>query len=164
MSFGFDNESQKKSAMAGCGRGAALSQFSPQLGDQEMLHFLRMGVAVLAGAGFAFASFGMKPVEAACQLVTATHSAPSKAEAAQSSRALAVQSAYQLKRARGWSYVSMSARRVKGDPFWKAVRPNGVPADAQLKPDLVTSRFYTTCFTGVVVPYVCTTGSTVCGN
>lgn len=48
----------------------------------------------------------------------------------------------------------MSARRVKGDPFWKAVRPNGVPADAQLKPDLVTSRFYTTCFTGVVVPYV----------
>jgi len=150
--------------MAGCGRGAALSQFSPQLGDQEMLHFLRMGVAVLAGSGFAFASFGMKPVEAACQLVTATHSAPSKAEAAQSSRALAVQSAYQLKRARGWSYVSMSARRVKGDPFWKAVRPNGVPADAQLKPDLVTSRFYTTCVTGVVVPYVCTTGSTVCGN
>jgi hypothetical protein len=97
VSFGFDNESQKKSAMAGCARGAALSQFSPQLGDQEMLHFLRMGVAVLAGAGFAFASFGMKPVEAACQLVTATHSAPSKAEAAQSSRALAVQSAYQLK-------------------------------------------------------------------
>jgi hypothetical protein len=129
-----------------------------------MLQFLRMGLAVLAVAGFAFASFGMRPAQASCQLVTATHSAPSKAEAAQSSRALAVQSAYQLKRARGWSYVSMSARRVKGDPFWKAVRPNGVPADAQLKPDLVTSRFYTTCFTGVVVPYVCTTGSTVCGN
>ena len=129
-----------------------------------MLHFLRMGVAVLAVAGVAFASFGTKPAEADCQLLTATHSAPSKAEAAQSSRALAVQSAYQLKRSRGWSSVSMSARRVKGDPFWKAVRPNGVPADAQLKPDLVTSRFYTTCFTGVVVPYVCTTGSTVCGN
>ena len=129
-----------------------------------MLQLLRMGVAVLAVAGVAFASFGTKPAEAACQLVTATHRAPSKAEAAQSSRALAVQSAYQLKRSRGWSSVSMSARRVKGDPFWKAVRPNGVPADAQLKPDLVTSRFYTTCFTGVVVPYVCTTGSTVCGN
>jgi len=129
-----------------------------------MLQSLRMGVAVLAVAGVAFTSFGTKPAEAGCQLVTATHSAPSKAEAAQSSRALAVQSAYQVKRTRGWSYVSMSARRVKGDPFWKAVRPNGVPADAQLKPDLVTSRFYTTCFTGVVVPYVCTTGSTVCGN
>ena len=128
-----------------------------------MLQLLRMDFALLAIAGFTFASFGMGPAEAACQLITATHSAPSKAEAAASSRALAVQSAYQLKSARGWSYMSMSARRVKGDPFWKAVRPNGVPAHAQLKPDLVTSRFYTTCFTGVVVPYVCTTGSTVCG-
>ena len=129
-----------------------------------MLQALRMGIVVLAVAGFAFASFGAKRAEAGCQLVTATHSADSKAEAAQSSRALALQSAYDLKRARGWSYVTLSARRVKGDPFWKAVRPDGVPADAQLKPDLITGRFYTTCFTGVVVPYVCTTGSAVCGN
>jgi len=129
-----------------------------------MLHASKMGIAVLAVAGFAFASFGAKPAGAGCQLVTATHSADSKAEAAQSSRALALQSAYELKHARGWSYVTLSARKVKGDPFWKAVRPNGVPADAQLKPDLVTGRFYTTCFTGVVVPYVCTTGSAVCGN
>jgi hypothetical protein len=129
-----------------------------------MLQAVRIGIVVLAVAGFAFASFGVNPAEAGCQLVTATHSAASKAEAAQSSRALALQSAYELKRARGWSYVTLSARRVKGDPFWKAVRPDGVPADAQLKPDLVTGRFYTTCFTGVVVPYVCTTGSAVCGN
>ena len=127
-----------------------------------MLQFLRTGVVVLAGTVFALCS--LHPAEAGCQLVTATHSANSKAEAAQSSRALAVQSAYELKAAKRWSYVTMSARRVKGDPFWKAVRPDGVPADAQLKPDLVNSRFYTTCFTGVVVPYVCTTGSAVCGN
>ncbi|MGC1712772.1 MAG: hypothetical protein WA717_14440 [Methyloceanibacter sp.] len=127
-----------------------------------MLQFLRTGVVVLAGTVFALCS--LHPAEAGCQLVTATHSADSKAEAAQSSRALAVQSAYELKAAKRWSYVTMSARRVKGDPFWKAVRPDGVPADAQLKPDLVNSRFYTTCFTGVVVPYVCTTGSAVCGN
>jgi hypothetical protein len=127
-----------------------------------MLQFLRTGVVVLAGTVFALCS--LHPAEAGCQLVTATHSADSKAEAAQSSRALAVQSAYELKAAKRWSYVTMSARRVKGDPFWKAVRPDGVPADAQLKPDLVNSRFYTTCFTGVVVPYVCTTGSAVCGK
>jgi hypothetical protein len=127
-----------------------------------MLQFLRTGVVVLAGTVFALCS--LHPAEAGCQLVTATHSADSKAEAAQSSRALAAQSAYELKAAKRWSYVTMSARRVKGDPFWKAVRPDGVPADAQLKPDLVNSRFYTTCFTGVVVPYVCTTGSAVCGN
>ena len=123
-----------------------------------MPRFLGIVAAVLV-----FASFGVGSAEAACQLITATHSGGSKAEAAQTSRALAVQSAYQLKQARRWSYVTLSVRKVKGDPFWKAVRPNGVPADAQLKPDLVTSRFYTTCFTGVVVPYVCTTGSIVCG-
>ena len=129
-----------------------------------MVQFLRMTAAVVVASGCVSASLEVGPANAACQLITATHSAATKAEAAQSSRALAVQSAYQLKSARRWSYVTLSARRVKGDPFWKVVRPNGVPPDAQLKPDLVTSRFYTTCFTGVVVPYVCTTGSSVCGR
>jgi D-arabinose 1-dehydrogenase-like Zn-dependent alcohol dehydrogenase len=121
-----------------------------------------MGVAVFGVAGFAL--MGIQPAEAGCQLVKATASSTSKAQAAKDSQALAVQSAHEVKRARGWSYISMSARRVKGDPFWKAVRPAGVPADALLKPDIVTGRFYTTCFTGVVVPIVCTTGSAVCGN
>ena len=102
-----------------------------------MPRFLGIVAAVLV-----FATFGVGSARAACQLITATHSGGSKAEAAQKSRALAVQSAYQLKQARRWSYVTLSVRKVKGDPFWKAVRPNGVPADAQLRPDLVTSRFY----------------------
>ena len=123
---------------------------------------LKMSVAVLGVAAFALC--GVRPAQAGCQLITATHSADSKADAAQSSRALALQSARDLKIAKGWSYVSLSAHKVKGDPFWKAVRPNGVPADARLKPDLVSARFFTTCFTGVVVPYVCTTGSTACGH
>lgn len=127
-----------------------------------MPYVLKMSVAILGVAAFALC--GLRPAEAGCQLIKATHSAASKSEAARSSRALALQSAYDLKRAKGWSYVNLSARKVKGDPFWKAVRPNGVPPEARLKPDLVSSRFYTTCFTGVVVPYVCTTGSTACGN
>jgi hypothetical protein len=97
-------------------------------------------------------------------LVTATASEASPQQAAHTSQALVLQSAYELKRAKRWAYVTLYAHRVKGDPFWKAVRPNGVPSDAQIKPDIVTSRFYTTCFTGVVVPYVCTTGSAVCGQ
>jgi hypothetical protein len=60
--------------------------------------------------------------------------------------------------------ITMSARTVAGDPFWKAVRPNGVPPEAKLKGNIVTARTFTTCFTGVVVPYVCTSGSAVCGN
>jgi len=127
-----------------------------------MPQVLKMSVAVLGVAVFALC--GLRPAEAGCQLIKATHSGASKAEAAQSSRATAVQSAYNLKRAKGWRYVKLSAHKVKGDPFWKAVRPNGVPPEARLKPDLISARFYTTCFTGVVVPYVCTTGSTACGH
>jgi hypothetical protein len=127
-----------------------------------MLHFLRMSGALFAVAALALVA--SHPAEAACQLIKATHSAGSKAEAAKASQALVVQSAAELKRQKRWSYVSLSARRVKGDPFWKAVRPNGVPPEAMLKPDIVTARFYTTCFTGVVVPFVCTTGSAACGN
>jgi hypothetical protein len=74
-----------------------------------------------------FALGGLQTAQAGCQLIKATHSADSKAEAARTSRALALQSAYDLKAAKGWSYVSLSAHKVKGDPFWKAVRPNGVP-------------------------------------
>ena len=123
--------------------------------------FKRVSVTALGVAAFALYA---PAAEAACQLIKATHSALSQVEAAQMSRALALRSANDLKLAKGWSYVSLTAHKVKGDPFWKMVRPDGVPQDAQLKPDIVTSRFYTTCFTGVVVPYVCTTGSNVCGQ
>jgi hypothetical protein len=129
---------------------------------RDMLQALRISVAI---AGFAvFATGAIGPAQAACQLLKATHSAGSKAEAAKASQALVLQSAAAMKRAKRWSYVTLYAHRVKGDPFWKAVRPQGVPREAQLKPDIVTSRFYTTCFTGVVVPFVCTTGSSVCGQ
>jgi hypothetical protein len=129
------------------------------------------GVAIMKscvstiGLGIAvFAFFGFQPAEAGCQLIHATHSAPSQAKAVEASRALALQSAYDLRRASGWSHITLSAHPVQGDPFWKAVRPEGVPAHARLQPDLVTAQFYTTCFTGVVVRYVCTTGSSVCGQ
>lgn len=127
-----------------------------------MLRILKMGLVTFGVCAVAFCM--SKPAAAACQLIKATHSAGSKADAARASQALVLRQAAELKRAKRWSYVSLSARKVKGDPFWKAVRPDGVPKEAMLKPDIVTGRFYTTCFTGVVVPYVCTTGSAVCGN
>ena len=86
-----------------------------------MLQILRMGVAVLGVA--AFACGAVRPAEAACQLIKATHSAGSKGEAAKSSQALVIKSAADLKRAKRWSFVTLYAHRVKGDPFWKAVRP-----------------------------------------
>ena len=124
----------------------------------------RSSKAISIVLGAAFMLLAPQAAEAACKLVKATASEGSKASAARRSQALAVQNAHKLKHQYGWSYVSMRARRVKADPFWKAVRPDGPPPGAVLKPDIITKRFFTTCFTGVVVPYVCTTGSAVCGN
>jgi hypothetical protein len=110
----------------------------------------------------ALAVWGQHPAAAGCQVISATHSADTKAEALTMSRQLAAQSAAELRRSKGWSYVSVSAYRVKPDPFWKSVRPV-VPKDV-IYGSFVTAKTYTTCFTGVVVPYVCTSGSKVCGN
>lgn len=107
-------------------------------------------------------AWGPRPAFAGCDVISATHSADTRAEALRMSQALAAQSAQEVKRKKGWGYVTMSAYKVKPDPFWKAVRPT-VPKDVILG-KVVTARTYTTCFTGVVVPYVCTSGSKVCGN
>ena len=117
-------------------------------------------IAVLAV--LAFSVWGYQPAAAGCDVISATHSADTKAEALKMSQILAAQSAQEMKRSKGWSYVSMSAYKVKPDPFWKAVRPV-VPKDV-IYGKFVTAKTYTTCFTGVVVPYVCTSGSKVCGN
>jgi hypothetical protein len=127
-----------------------------------MLDVSRIGIAALIVAAFGLGA--IQPAEAACQLIKATHSAGSKAEAAKSSQALVLKSAADLKRSKRWSYITLYAKKVQGDPFWKAVRPGAPPPKAVLKPDIITTRFYTTCFTGVVVPFVCTTGSAVCGQ
>ena len=131
---------------------------------KEVTAMVRNGLTKIALGLVAFVFLGFQPARAACQLIHATHSARSHAKAVETSRMLALQSAHDLQRARGWRQISMSAHAVPGEPFWKAVRPSGVPAHARLKPDLVTAQFYTTCFTGVVVPYVCTTGSSVCSR
>jgi hypothetical protein len=122
---------------------------------------LRAAKVVVIGV-IATAVWAGQPAVAGCQVVSATHSADTKAEALSMSRQLAAQSASEIRRQKGWRYVSMSAYKVKPDPFWKAVRPV-VPKDV-IYGKFVNAKTYTTCFTGVVVPYVCTSGAKVCGN
>jgi hypothetical protein len=106
---------------------------------------------------------GLQPATAKCQLIVATNSAASKALAARAAHQNAIDSANQLKHQFGWRYVTLRARKVKPDPFWKAVRPV-VTKDMLLKPDIVTAQTYSQCWRGVVVPYVCTAGAIACGN
>jgi hypothetical protein len=122
---------------------------------------LRAATIALLG-GLAFALCAHQASAADCEIISATHSAETKGEALLMSQALAAKSADALRQKKGWRKITMSPYKVKPDPFWKNVRP-AVPEDI-VWASFVTARTHTVCFTGVVVNYVCTSGSRVCPN
>jgi hypothetical protein len=85
---------------------------------KSCLSTIGLGIAV-------FAFFGFQPAVAGCQLIHATHSARSQAKAVETSRALALRSAYDLKRAMGWSRITMSAHPCTEIPSGRPFVPRG---------------------------------------
>jgi hypothetical protein len=122
----------------------------------------KIGVFVLGAASLLPLPLFAAPAYADCQVVSATHGGHWQGEALSMSQALAARSANALKAQKGWRGVTMKAYPVKPDPFWKTVR-HEVSSDA-IVGSYVTGRTYTICWTGVTVPFVCTSGSQVCGN
>jgi len=120
---------------------------------------------LLGAASLAVASpvtFPVTPAYADCEIVSATHGGNWQGEALSMAQALAAKSARDLKAKKGWRGITMKAQQVKPDPFWKTVRPQ--VSTNIIVGSYVTARTYTTCWTGVTVPFVCTSGSQVCGN
>jgi len=118
------------------------------------------GAASLAPAGLL--ALLVAPSFADCQVISATHGGNWQGEALSMSQALAARSARELKAQKGWRAITMKAQKVKPDPFWKTVRPE--VSSNIIVGSYVTARTYTTCWTGVTVRFVCTSGSQVCGN
>jgi hypothetical protein len=121
---------------------------------RAVARILIAAVALLGSAPWSFAED--------CEVITATHSAQTKGEALVMSQALAAKSAEELRQKKGWSRISITAQKVPPNPFFKKWRRE-VP-DYALEGAFVTAKTYSTCFTGVSVPFVCTTGSKVCRN
>jgi len=121
--------------------------------------FRTAAIAVIAAATLGLAS----QAHAACTVIAATNSGPTKGSALAASQRAVESQAQDLKRKHGWRSVSISARKVKADPFWKAVRPV-VPPEIIIRPDTRTTHAHTTCWPGVVVPFVCTSGARICGQ
>jgi hypothetical protein len=125
----------------------------------------RIVVQVLGAAGLAVAGLTpllAVPAHADCEIVSATHGGNWQGEALSGAQALAARSARDLKAKKGWRGITMKARQVKPDPFWKTVRPQ--VSTNLIVGSYVTARTYTTCWTGVTVPFVCTSGAQVCEN
>jgi len=54
--------------------------------------------------------------------------------------------------------VSIRAMRAKPQPYWR----DTVSSELYQRPDVVTSKSHTVCWSGVVSPSVCTSGAKVC--
>jgi hypothetical protein len=54
--------------------------------------------------------------------------------------------------------ASVSPMRATPQPYWRS----SVSAELYHKPDIVKSDSYTICWSGVVSPYVCTSGAKAC--
>lgn len=102
------------------------------------------------------------PALADCQVISATHGGNWQGEALSMSQALAARSANALKTQKRWRGITIKAQQVKPDPFFKTVRPE--VSTNIIVGTYVTPRTYTTCWTGITVPFVCTSGSQVCGK
>ena len=56
------------------------------------------------------------------------------------------------------SAITVSGMKAKPQPYWR----DSVSADLFRGPPIVKSNSYTICWTGVISPYVCTSGAKVC--
>ena len=123
-------------------------------------------VVFAVGAAILLAASLLPPLtataSAACEVVSATHGGHWQGEALSMSQALAAQSANALKAKNRWRSITVKAYPVKPDPFFKTVRPE--VSTNIIVGSYVTARTYSTCWTGITVPFVCTSGSQVCGN
>jgi hypothetical protein len=54
--------------------------------------------------------------------------------------------------------VSISAMRPRPQPYWR----DTVTPDLYQKPDVVTSKSHTVCWSGVISPTVCSSGARIC--
>ena len=125
-----------------------------------MLRISKTGVTVVGAAAIFFTT--LQPAAAVrCELISATNSARSVTDAVRAAQQNARDTAEQLRQRHGWSNVTLRAKQVTPDPFWKSVRPE-VHDGMLIKPDIVTSESYTQCWRGVVVPFVCTSGAVAC--
>jgi hypothetical protein len=112
------------------------------------LALIAAGLCVVQGA----------PANAVCLGFSGTADGIDKATAvkrAQDAVAVAISDYKKLKKIRS---ISVSAMRATPQPYWRS----SVSADLFQKPDIVRSDSYTICWSGVVSPYVCTSGAKAC--
>jgi hypothetical protein len=113
------------------------------------LALIAAGLCVVQGA----------PANALCVGFSGTADGIDKATAVSRAQAAVGQAISDYKKLKKIHNVSVSPMRAAPQPYWRT----SVSPDLFQKPDIVRSDSYTICWSGVVSPYVCTSGAKVCG-
>ena len=112
------------------------------------LALIAAGLCVVQGA----------PANALCVGFSGTADGIDKATAVSRAQAAVGQAISDYKKLKKIHNVSVSPMRAAPQPYWRT----SVSPDLFQKPDIVRSDSYTICWSGVVSPYVCTSGAKVC--
>ena len=121
-----------------------------------MRSYWRAFALALATVGFCVAQ-GVA-AQAGCVGLSGTADGIDKATAVSRSQNALATAIQEYKAAKRIGRVSITPMRAKPQPYWR----NAVSSNLYQKPDIVTSKSHTICWSGVVSPTVCTSGAKIC--
>ncbi|HML92866.1 hypothetical protein [Methyloceanibacter sp.] len=96
--------------------------------------------------------------QAGCVGLSGTADGVDKATAVSRSQNALAEAIQEYKAAKRLGSVRITPMRAKPQPYWRT----SVSSNLYQKPDIVTSRSHTICWSGVVSPTVCTSGAKIC--
>jgi hypothetical protein len=114
-----------------------------------------LGLAVIAAG---LCTIQGAPANAGCYAFSGTADGFDQVTAVTRAQAAVREAIADYKKQKRLGAVTVSAMRAKPQPYWR----DTVTADLYHKPDIVKSDSYTVCWSGVVSPYVCTSGAKAC--
>jgi hypothetical protein len=114
-----------------------------------------LGLALIAAG---LCSIQGSPANAGCYAFSGTADGFDQITAVTRAQAAVAEAIDDYKKQKKLHSVSVTAMRAKPQPYWR----DSVSADLYHKPDIVKPDSYTVCWSGVVSPYVCTSGAKAC--
>lgn len=121
-----------------------------------MRSFMRvLGLALIAAG---LCTVQGSPANAVCLGFSGTADGFDKVTAVTRAQAAVAQAITDYKKQKRIRAVSISPMRATPQPYWRS----SVSRELFHKPDIVKSDSYTICWSGVVSPYVCTSGAKAC--
>jgi hypothetical protein len=121
-----------------------------------MRSLVRVSIIALMAAGIGMAQGS--PASAGCTGFSGTADGFDKETAISRAQLALADAVTGYKAEKKLGAITVSGMRAKPKPYWR----DTVTPDLMRGPPIVTAKSYTICWTGVISPYVCTSGAKVC--